>query len=180
MIRERQLPYPRVAFFHINRWRRFRLAFAEKPGSPFKKLIPPGLDDIRVDMELRGQLGQRLLALNSSKRHLRPESRAMVPAWSSRHCISCSRQHAAVRQKIHLSQLSRFPEPALGYIQGSTSPQAFPFHFFAFQIPILAFLKDPYVLPVMSSSDLPPLRKAGSHTTRLRFFSRQKCYICLQ
>jgi hypothetical protein len=28
-----------VEFFHINRWRRFRLAFAENPGSPFKKLI---------------------------------------------------------------------------------------------------------------------------------------------
>jgi hypothetical protein len=52
-----------VEFFHVNRWRRFRLAFAENPGSPFKKLIPPGLDDIRVDIELCSQLGQRLLVL---------------------------------------------------------------------------------------------------------------------
>ncbi|MFN8891450.1 MAG: hypothetical protein ACK5WA_03705, partial [Alphaproteobacteria bacterium] len=38
---------------------------------------------------------------------------AMVPAGSSRHGVSCSRLHAAVRQKIHLSQLFRFPEPGL-------------------------------------------------------------------
>jgi hypothetical protein len=60
------------------------------------------------------------------------------------------------------------------------SPQAFLFHFFAFQIPNYAFLKDPPVLRVTSSSDFLLLRKAGSHTTQLRFFSRQKCYICLQ
>jgi hypothetical protein len=60
------------------------------------------------------------------------------------------------------------------------SPQAFLFHFFAFQILNFAFLKDLYVFRVTPSSDLPPLRKAGSHTRRLRFFSRQKRYICLQ
>jgi hypothetical protein len=102
-----------VEFFHINRWQRFRLAFAENPGSPFKKLILSGLDDIRMDIELGGQLGQRLLAPHSSKCHLRLEGWALVPAWSSRHGISCSRHHAAVRQKIHLSQLFRWPEPAL-------------------------------------------------------------------
>ncbi|MFN6268111.1 MAG: hypothetical protein ACK45D_17970, partial [Alphaproteobacteria bacterium] len=46
-------------------------------------------------------------------RHLRLEGRAMVPAGSSRHGVSCSRHHAALRQKIHLSQMCRFPEPAL-------------------------------------------------------------------
>jgi site-specific DNA recombinase len=102
-----------VEFFHIHRWRRFRLTFAENPSSPFKELIPPSLDDIRVDIELGGQFGQRLLALYSSKRHLGLEGRAMVPAGSSRHAISCSRHHAALRQKIHLSQVCRFPEPAL-------------------------------------------------------------------
>ncbi len=88
-------------------------AFAENPSSPFKELIPPSLDDIRVDIELRGKLCQRLLALHSGKRHLRLEGRAVVPAGSSRHGVSCSRLHAAVRQKIHLSQLFRFPEPDL-------------------------------------------------------------------
>jgi hypothetical protein len=110
-----------VEFFHINRWRRFRLAFAENPGSPFKKLIPPGLDDIRVDIELRSQLGKRLLALHSSKRHLCLEGWAVVPAWSSRHGISCSRHHAAVRQKIHLNQLFRIPEPALIFTRSDDS-----------------------------------------------------------
>ena len=58
-------------------------------------------------------LGLRLLALHSGKRHLRLESRAVVPAWWSRHCVSCSRHHAAFGQKIHLCQLSRFSEPVL-------------------------------------------------------------------
>jgi hypothetical protein len=74
---------------------------------------------------LRGQLGQRRLALNSGKRHLRLKGRAMVPTWSSRHGVSCSQHHAAVRQKIHLSQLFRLPEPALSSAQASaatTSP----------------------------------------------------------
>jgi hypothetical protein len=92
---------------------RFQLSVADNPGSPFKELIPPALYDIRVDIKLRGQLGQRLLVLNSGKRHLRLEGRAVVLARSSRHGISCSRHHAAVRQKSHLSQLSSFPEPAL-------------------------------------------------------------------
>ena len=30
-----------------------------------------------------------------------------------RRCTSCSRHHAALRQKLHLSQLFRLPEPAL-------------------------------------------------------------------
>jgi hypothetical protein len=74
-----------MEFFHINRWWRFRLAFAENPGSPFEELIPPGLDDIRVDIELGGQLGQCLFALHNRKRHLRLEGRAVVPAGSSAH-----------------------------------------------------------------------------------------------
>ena len=60
-----------MEFFHINRWWRFRLAFAENPSSPIKELIPPSLDDIRVDIELLGQFDQRLLAFHSRKRHLR-------------------------------------------------------------------------------------------------------------
>ena len=82
------------------------------PAAPSRGLISPRLDHIRVDIELGGQLSQRLLALHSSKRHLRLEGRAMVPARSSRHGVSCSRHHAAVRQKIHLSQMFRWPEPA--------------------------------------------------------------------
>jgi hypothetical protein len=66
-----------------------------------------------VDIELRGQFGQRLLALHSRKRHLRLEGRAVVPAGSSGLGISRSRHHAAVRQKIHLFQLFKLPEPDL-------------------------------------------------------------------
>src|ERR1700730_8698204 len=43
-------------------------------------------------IELFGQFGQRLLALDSGQSHLRLEGRAMVPAWSLRHALSCSRQ----------------------------------------------------------------------------------------
>ena len=52
-----------MEFLHINRWRCIRLAFAENPSSPFKELIPPGLDDIRVDIKLRSQFGQRTRCL---------------------------------------------------------------------------------------------------------------------
>jgi hypothetical protein len=104
---------PRV----IQAMRPFWEAQFANPASPFKKLIPPSLDDIRMDIEL---LGQRLLALHSSKRHLRLEGWAMVPAWSSHHGISCSRHHAAVRREIHLYQLFRLPGPDLpsGATQG--------------------------------------------------------------
>src|SRR5665647_1191926 len=39
-----------------------------------------------------GQLGQRPIALDGGKRHLRLESRAVVPARSSVHSLSCSRR----------------------------------------------------------------------------------------
>jgi len=64
-----------VEFRHINRWRCIRLAFAENPSSPFKELIPPGLDDICVDIKSCSHFGQRLLALHSSKRHFGLEGR---------------------------------------------------------------------------------------------------------
>lgn len=44
-----------------------------------------------MHVELLGQSHQRLLTSNRSKRHLCPESWAVVPARSSRHGISCSR-----------------------------------------------------------------------------------------
>ncbi len=96
-----------------RRYQCFQLALAGNPRSPLKELIPPSLDNIRVHIELGGQLGQRLLALHSSKCHLRLESVAMVPARSSRHTMSCTRQHAAFRQKTHLSQTFRLPAPSL-------------------------------------------------------------------
>ena len=65
---------------------------AKNPGSPFEKLRSPGRDLVRMDIELLGQFGQRLLALDSGQSHLRLEGRAVVPAWSLRHVFSCSRQ----------------------------------------------------------------------------------------
>src|SRR3954467_8237950 len=67
-----------------------------------------------MDVELLRQLGQRLLALDGGQSHLCFESRAVIPARSSRHRLSCSRAIlAALRQKLHssacpnlLSQLS--------------------------------------------------------------------------
>jgi hypothetical protein len=40
------------------------------PDRLLKELIPPSPDHIRADIELGDQLGQRLLALHSSERHL--------------------------------------------------------------------------------------------------------------
>src|ERR1700704_5703784 len=66
-----------------------------------------------MDIELFGQFGQRLLALDSGQSHLRLEGRAVVPAWSFRHALSCSRQPTPRSGRLHLSRLFRFPEPAL-------------------------------------------------------------------
>ena len=43
---------------------------------------------IGVDVELLRKLSQCSTALNGGKRHLRPESRCVVPAGSSAHCVS--------------------------------------------------------------------------------------------
>src|SRR4051812_47686947 len=67
-----------------------------------------------MNIELLRQLSQRLLAPHGSQGHLRFESRRVVPAGSSAHRYSCSAAIlAAVRQKLHLSNLFKNPEPAL-------------------------------------------------------------------
>src|SRR5260370_31524692 len=45
-----------------------------------------------VEVEVLGQLSYRPVALDGGKRHLRLESRAVVPARSSVHGLSCSRR----------------------------------------------------------------------------------------
>src|SRR5215207_1008847 len=63
-----------------------------------------------MDVELLRKLGQRPLALDGGQSHLRLESRAVIPARSSRHRLSCSRAIlAAVRQKLHLSTCPNLP-----------------------------------------------------------------------
>jgi hypothetical protein len=49
-----------VELFHVNRWWRIRLCVAENPGSPFKELIPPSLNDIRVDWAAAGLVDSEL------------------------------------------------------------------------------------------------------------------------
>ena len=86
----------------------------EHPGGSVQELSLPGRDLVRVHVELLRQLGQRLLALHRSQRHLRLEGRRVVPARSSRHRLSLPAAIlAAVTQKLHSSPLSRFPAPAL-------------------------------------------------------------------
>ena len=65
-----------------------------------------------MDAELLGKLRDGPIAFDGGKRHLRLESRAVVPARSSCHGPR-SKHHAAVARKIHLSRLFRFPEPPL-------------------------------------------------------------------
>src|SRR4051794_37735504 len=68
-----------------------------------------------MNVKLLRQFGPRLLTPYGSQGHLRFESRRVVPAWSSAHRFSCSAAIlAAVRQKLHLSNLFKNPEPALG------------------------------------------------------------------
>src|SRR6185312_10473028 len=67
-----------------------------------------------MNVELLRQFGERLLAPHGGQSHLRFESRRVVPAWSSAHRLSCSAAIlAAVRQKRHLSNPFKNPEPAL-------------------------------------------------------------------
>jgi hypothetical protein len=68
-----------------------------------------------MNIELLGQFGQRFLTPHGSQSHLRLECRRMVPAGSFAHRLSCSAAIlAAVRQKRHLSNPFKNPEPALG------------------------------------------------------------------
>jgi hypothetical protein len=55
-----------------------------------------------VHVELLGQFHQRLLAPDGGKRHLRLESRAVVPARSSRHGLSCFRHLSQSQAEIPL------------------------------------------------------------------------------
>src|SRR4051794_38767694 len=75
---------------HVDGWRgrvRSRLR-PEHPGRPLQELSLPGHDLVGMDIELLGQLSQRLLAPHRSQGHLRFESRCVVPAWSSAHRLS--------------------------------------------------------------------------------------------
>lgn len=59
-------------------------------------------DLVRVNVEPLRQLGKRLLALHGCQGYLRLEGRAVDPACSLRHLISCSAAMlTAFRQKLH-------------------------------------------------------------------------------
>src|SRR4051812_5546401 len=60
---------------------------AKQSGCPVEKLRLPLSDLVGMNVKLLCQLGQRLLALDSSQSHLRLESRCVVPAGSFRHCL---------------------------------------------------------------------------------------------
>jgi len=61
------------------------------PGRPLKQLVSPLLDPVGMDVEFLRQLDHGLLALDRGYRHLRPESRAVVPARSSCHGLLLAR-----------------------------------------------------------------------------------------
>jgi hypothetical protein len=75
-----------------------------------------------MDIALRGQFGQRLCALHSSKRHPRFGSWAIVPAALSRQAMSCTRHHAAFWKKKPLSQFLSFHEPELSLKNSEVVP----------------------------------------------------------
>src|SRR5215212_3961311 len=91
--------------------RQSRLRLQTKyPGSSFHELTLPSRDLVGMHVKLLGEFGQRLLALHGSQGHLRFESRAVVPAWSSAHCLSCSAAIlAAIRQKLHSLHCAEIP-----------------------------------------------------------------------
>src|SRR4051794_6033053 len=112
---------------HIDgRRSRFRLR-TEHPGSPLQELSLPGRDLVGMTVKLLRQLSQRLLAPYGSQGHLRFESRRVVPAGSSAHRLSCSVAIlAAVRQRLHLSNLFKNPEPALTLVPHSPGHRVSP------------------------------------------------------
>ena len=63
-------------------------AGAENIGSTALKLRLLRCDLVGVKVELLGKLGQRSITLDGGKRHLRLESRCVVPARSSAHDLS--------------------------------------------------------------------------------------------
>src|ERR1019366_2752314 len=111
IVHQRQLANLGVQRLHIDRRLRRCCAFrAENASGSFQQLGPPGRDLVRMNVKLLRQLRQRLLALHGSQRHLRLECRAVVPAWSSAHVLSChAAPLAAVRQNIHLSHCAVLP-----------------------------------------------------------------------
>jgi len=108
----RQLANLGVQRLHVDRrLRRFAMAVRpEDPRCAFQQLAAPDRDLVRLNVELPHQLGQRLFALHGSQGHLRLEDRAVVPACSLRHLISCSAAMlAAYRQKLHLAACPDLP-----------------------------------------------------------------------
>jgi hypothetical protein len=77
-----------VKHFQIHRWRNARSLGSEKPGRSFEQLRLPGRDLVGMHIENLRQFRQRLLALQRGQRHLRLESRCVVPEWSSGHNLS--------------------------------------------------------------------------------------------
>jgi hypothetical protein len=63
-------------------------AETENIGSPALELRFPRCDLIGVDVELLRKLSQCSIAPNRGTRHLRLESRCVVAAGSSAHCLS--------------------------------------------------------------------------------------------
>jgi hypothetical protein len=87
---------------------------AKDPCRPFEELVFPLLDLVGMNIELLGKLGEGLFTADSSKGHLRFESRTVIPARSSGHGrLLCSANKPICRQKSHLTTPFRFPEPHL-------------------------------------------------------------------
>jgi hypothetical protein len=77
-----------VALPRPSRWCSVARARTENIGSPAFELRLPRRDLIGVDVELLGKLRDGPIAFDGGKRHLRLESRGVVPARSSRHGLS--------------------------------------------------------------------------------------------
>lgn len=81
----------------------------------------PGRDLIRMNVELLGQVGQRLFTLESGQCHLRFESQGVVPAGPFRQVNSCSAAIlAAFRQEFHLWPCTDFPGHLCTHKQAAT------------------------------------------------------------
>src|SRR3954467_10593341 len=90
-------------------------AITEDRRRALQELAAPLRDLVRMHVELLGQLGQRLLALDGRYRHLRLEGRTVVPAWTFRHGRSSVLGNllADLERLHHSAPPFRFTEPPL-------------------------------------------------------------------
>ncbi len=98
---------------------------AENAGGGFREPHFSDVDLIGMHIKLLRKFRQGLFALDCGERHFSFESRGMVPAWSSCHNCSCSRQHTPLSNRNTTYRgCSEFPDHLCPVFQQGVNQQA--------------------------------------------------------